>query len=172
MLQFSPVTEEQYMKQSLETWVDRTRRMVGYRDEALDFLRRASARVPVFESDVALVCRLWAVADEHDEIICRALTEFDSALFETAGELDITSGVETRPVSEDESGVAFLCTWAIARPEGERVNCVLYGDQATGSVGLEVLDSRGVSYPLPFPLAEPSALYEALSEAFFALAAR
>ena len=145
--------------------------MVGYRDEALDFLARASERVPVFESDVGLVCRLWAVADEHDEIMCRALTEFDSALFDSPGELDITRGVETRPTPEDESRVAFLCTWAIARPEQARVSCVLYGDQVTGAIGLEVQDSHGVSYPLPFPLGEPSALYEALSDAFFSLAA-
>lgn len=156
----------------LQTWVDRTRRMVGYRDEALDFLSRASGQVPVFESDVGLVCRLWALADEYDEIVCRALTEFDSALFETTGELDITRGVETRPAPEDESRVAFLCTWAIARSERERVSCVLYGEQFTGAIGLEVQDSRGVSHPLPFPLGEPSALYEALSEAFFGLAAR
>ena len=115
--------------------------MVGYRDEALDFLARASDQVPVFEADVGLVCRLWAVADEHDEIMCRALTEFDSALFENAGELDITRGVETRPTPEDESHLAFLCTWAIARPEGERVSCVLYGEQMSGAVGLEVQDS-------------------------------
>ncbi len=156
---------------ALETWVDRARRMVGYRDEALDFLARASDQVPVFEADVGLVCRLWAVADEHDEIMCRALTEYDSALFETAGELDITRGVETRPTPEEESRVVFLCTWTLARPEGQRVSCALYGDQMTGAVGLEVQDSRGVGYPLPFPLGEPSALYEALSDAFFGLAA-
>ena len=103
--------------------------------------------------------------------MCRALTEFDSALFETAGELDITRGVETRPTPEDESRVAFLCTWAIARPEQARVSCVLYGDQVTGAIGIEVQDSHGVSYPLPFPLGDPSALYEALSDAFFGLAA-
>ena len=145
--------------------------MVGYRDEALDFLVRASQQVPVFESDVGLVCRLWAVADEHDEILCRALTEFDSALFESPGELDITRGVETRPVSEDESHVVFLCTWAVARPEQERVSCVLYGEQLTGAVGTEIQDSRGVSHPISFPIIL-SDLYEALSDSFFRLAAR
>ena len=44
---------------TLEMWVDRTRRMVGYCDEALDFLNRAGGQVPVFESDIGLVCRLW-----------------------------------------------------------------------------------------------------------------
>ena len=57
---------------SLGRWVDRTSRMVGYRDEALDFLERAGRQLPVFESDIGLVCRLWSVADEHDELVCRA----------------------------------------------------------------------------------------------------
>ena len=156
----------------LESWVDRTRRMVGYRDEALDFLGRASEQVPVFESDAGTVCRLWAVADEHDELVCRALTEFDSALFESPGELDITRGVETRPVSGDESRVAFLCTWAIARPEQDSVSCILYAEQFTGSIGLEVRDSGGSGYPLPFPITDSSGLYKALSDSFFGLAAR
>ena len=144
--------------------------MVGYRDEALAFLGRASEQVPVFESDVGLVCRLWAVADEHDEILCRALTEFDSALFESPGELDITRGVETRPVSEDESGAVFLCTWAIVRPGQERVSCVLYAEQLTGAVGMEIQDSHGVGRPVPFPVIR-SDLYGALSDSFFVLGA-
>ena len=156
----------------LETWVDHTRRMVSYRGEALDFLRRAGSQVPVFESDVGLVCRLWAVADEHDEIMCRALTEFDSALFETACELDITRGVETRPTPEQESHIIFLCTWSIVRPEQDSVSCVLYAEQFTGSISLEVRDSSGSSYPLPFPITDSSDLYKALSDSFFGLAAR
>ena len=154
----------------LESWVNRTRRMVAYRDEALAFLERASEQVPVFESDVGLVCRLWAIADEHDEVLCRALTEFDSALFESPGELDITRGVETLPVSEDESGAVFLCTWAIVRPGRERVSCVLYGEQLTGAVGMEIRDGNGIGRPVPFPVV-PSDLFEALSESFFRLGA-
>ena len=155
---------------ALEMWVNRTRRMVDYLDEALAFLGRAGDQFSVLESDVGLICFLWAVADEHDEIICRALTSFDSDLFETAGELDITRGVETLPVSEDESGAVFLCTWAIVRPGQERVSCVLYGEQLTGAVGMEIRDSHGVGRPVPFPVV-PSDLYEALSDSFFGLGA-
>lgn len=155
----------------LDRWVDRTRRMVSYRNEALDFLGRAGEQASVFESDVGVVCHLWAVADEYDEIVCRALSAFDSALFETVGELDITRGVETRPTSETEPSVMFLCTWSIIRPGNSGLSCILYGEQMTGAVGLEVRDSHGVIHPLPFPLEEPSALYEALSDAFFVLAA-
>ena len=157
---------------ALELWVNRTRRMVGYLDEALDFLGRAGDQFPVLDSDVGLVCRLWSVADEHDEIICRALTSFDSDLFETAGELDITRGVEARPTPEQESRLIFLCTWSIARPEQARVSCVLYAEQFTGSISLEVRDSGDSSYPLPFPITDSSDLYRILSDSFFGLAAR
>lgn len=156
----------------LGMWVDRTRRMVDYLDEALAFLGRAGNQFPVLESDVGLVCRLWAVADEHDEILCRALTEFDSALFASPGELDITRGVETRPTPEQESHIIFLCTWSIVRPEQDRVSCVLYAEQLTGSIGLEVRDSGGSGYPLPFPITDSSDLYKTLSDTFFGLAAR
>ena len=153
-------------------WVNRTHRMVDYLDEALAFLGRAGDQFPVLESDIGLVCHLWAVADEHDEIMCRALTGFDSDLFETAGELDITRGVETRPTPEQESRVIFLCTWSIVRPEQDRVSCILYAEQLTGSIGLEVRDSGGSSYPLPFPITDSSDLYKTLSDSFFRLAAR
>ena len=156
---------------SLEMWIDRTARMVGYRDEALDFLERAANQVPVFESDVGLVCQLWAVADQHDEIMCRAITEFDSTLFDSPGELDITRGVETRAISENESQVMFLCTWSVTRPEQQSVSCILYGEQSTGTLGLEVRDHYGVSQPAPFPIADPTELYKILSDSFFGLAA-
>ncbi|MXX53187.1 MAG: hypothetical protein F4Z35_04415 [Dehalococcoidia bacterium] len=139
----------------LETWVNRTRRMVGYLDEALAFLGRAGGQFPVLESDIGLVCRLWAVADEHDEIMCRALTSFDSDLFEIPGELDITRGIETRPTAEQDC-----------------VSCVLYAEQLTGSIGLEVRDSGGSSRPLPFPITDSSDVYKTLSDSFFRLAAR
>ena len=157
---------------ALEMWVSRTRRMVGYLDEALAFLGRAGGQFPVLESDIGLVCRLWAVADEHDEIMCRALTSFDSDLFETPGELDITRGVETRPTAEQESGIIFLSTWSMVRPEQDRVSCVLYAEQLTGSVGLEVRDSGGSSHPLPFPITDSSDVYKTLSDSFFRLVAR
>lgn len=146
--------------------------MVDYLDEALAFIGRAGNQFPVLESDIGLVCRLWAVADEHDEIMCRALTSFDSSLFETAGELDITRGVEIRTMPEQESPVIFLCTWSIVRPEQDRVSCILYAEQLTGSIALEVRDSGGSSYPLPFPITDSSGLYKTLSDSFFGLAAR
>ncbi len=155
---------------SLGMWIDRTSRMVGYREEALDFLERAGSQLPVFESDLGIVCRLWAVADEYDEIICRALTEFDSAVFDTAGELDITRGAETRPTSENEPQVVFLCTWSVIRPEGQSVSCILCGEQLTGALSMEIRDHHDFSRPVPFPIESPTVLYRTLSDSFFGLA--
>lgn len=158
-------------KSSLGMWVDRTSRMVSYREEALDFLARAGRQVPVFESDLGLVCRLWSVADEHDELLCRALTEFDSSVFEDAGELDITRGAETRATPDNEAQAVFLCTWATVRPDGQSVSCILFAEQVTGAVGMAVRDHRGADHPLDFPVSNPTDLYKTLSDVFFALAA-
>ena len=144
--------------------------MAAYRDEALDFLERAAAQLPVGRSDVGAVCRLWAVADECDEMICEALTRFDAALFESKGELDITRGVEAPSAEDAESRAVFTCAWSIERPGGERISCVLSAERVGGSLGLEIRGARGTATPLPFPLDYPSDLYEALADAFFRMA--
>ena len=156
---------------SLGAWIVRTNRMVGYREEALDFLERAGSQLPVFESDVGLVCRLWVVADEHDELICRALTEFDSAVFDVAGELDVTRGAEMRPDPENGSHAVFLCSWSVIRPDRQSVSCILYGEQLTGAIGLEIRDHHGFSRSVPFPITNSTELYATLSDSFFGLAA-
>ena len=61
----------------LDSWIDRTRRMIGYKAEARDFVRRAGERMPAIEADAGAVCHLWALADEQDEAICHALTRYD-----------------------------------------------------------------------------------------------
>ena len=144
--------------------------MAAYRDEALDFLERAAAQLPVVRSDVGAVCRLWAVADECDEMMFEALTLFDAALFETMGELDITRGVEAPSAQDAESRVAYTCAWSIERPSGERISCVLSAERVGGALSLEIRDARGAATPLPFPLEYPSDLYEALADSFFRMA--
>lgn len=144
--------------------------MAAYRDEALDFLERAAAQLPVGRSDMGAVCRLWAVADEYDEMMCEALTRFDAALFKSKGELDITRGVEAPSAEDAESRAVYTCAWSIERPEGERISCVLSAERVGGALGLEIRDARGTATPLPFPLKYPSDLYEALADAFFRVA--
>ena len=163
------MTQERHTPE-LDIWVERARAMAAYRDEALDFLERAAAQLPVGRSDVGAVCRLWAVADECDEMICEALTRFDAALFESKGELDITRGVEAPSAQDAESRAVFTCAWSIERPEGRRISCVLSAERLGGALGLEIRDAQGAAAPLPFPLEYPSDLYEALANAFFRMA--
>ena len=173
---------------TLTQWVDRTRRMAEYRDEAFDFLRRAAASgLPSVESDVELVCRLWATADERDVLICDALTKFDEALFDTRGELEITRGAEPRPAPNDDERLLYVCAWTLSRPDapdapdadngGRSVSVALTADRLTGRMTFEVVDVLGVSAPIPPPDDHAAdghgadGLYEALSSAFFTMRA-
>ena len=166
---------------SLDNWIDRTRRMAEYRDEAFDFLRRASAAgLPAVESDVELVCRLWATADERDVLICDALTKFDEALFDSPGELEITRGAEPRPslnapdVPGGDDRLLYVCAWTLSRPDddgnGRAVSVVLAADRLAGGLSFEVLGPTGVAEPVRY-LDDDNAesLYEALSSAFFSM---
>ena len=153
----------------IETWVDRARRMVDYREEATDFLRRASSMLPVVESDVELVCRLWTAADEYDVSICDALRRFDQALFDVPGQLDITRGAEPTSTRDDGEGLAYLCSWTLMRPEADGMSVALMADQLTGRFSFEVRDSNGDARTVAFPIGCPSELYEALTHGFFRL---
>ena len=147
--------------------------MAGYRDEAADFLRRAASTLPALESDLELVCRLWAAADELDALVCDALTAFDDALFDAPGELDTTRGAEPAPPDAQApyagESLAYTCDWTIVRPESRRTSVALSADQLSGRLSLEVRDPTGRTQPIPFPLADPSQLYETLALAFFVL---
>ena len=156
---------------SLDSWIDRTRRMIGYKSEAQDFVRRAGEQMPTLESDASAVCHIWALADEQDDGICHALTSYDLELFGTAGALDVTRGAEVRP---DPGGggetLAYLCSWEIRRPDDRWVSVVLFVEQATRVLTIEVRDSSGAVRPLGFPIQDSSRLHEALSGAFFEVA--
>ena len=153
----------------IKTWVGRARRMVEYREEATDFLRRVSSMLPVVESDVELVCRLWTAADEYDVSICEALERFDRALFDVPGHLDITRGAEPTSAGDNGDGLAYLCSWTLVRPEARVMSVVLIADQLTGRFNFEVRDPGGDARAVGFPIGHPSELYEALTYGFFRL---
>jgi hypothetical protein len=154
---------------NIDIWVDRVRRMVEYRAEATDFLRRASSILPAVDSDVELVCLLWTVADEHDVAICDALQRFDEELFEVPGQLEITRGAEPISTRDDREGLRYLCTWALFRSEEHSTSVVLAADRATGRFDLEVRDFDGSGRSIVFPPGNSSELYESLAHSFFAL---
>ena len=145
-------------------FVERTRRMLEYADEARDFVRRAAAWRETGESDAAAVCRLWALADELDSTVCETLTAFGEALFGERFELDITRGVEVEPGTPPmmEPRAVYTCAWTAKLGADIWVSVVLYENGE-----LEARDSSGGFYDLPSPLRNSTALSDVLSEAFF-----
>ena len=152
-------------------FIDRTRRMLEYADEARDFVRRAAAWRETGESDAIAVCRLWALADELDSTVCETLTAFGEALFGERFELDITRGVEVEPpppppMPPMPPRAIYTCAWTAKLGEDIWVSVVLSAAPSE-SERLEARDSGGGFYPLPFPLEGAAELSEVLSDAFF-----
>ena len=166
--------------ESPEFFIARTRRMLEYADEARGFVRRAAAWRDADgadgEAQIAAVCRLWALADELDAAVCETLTAFGEALFGESFELEITRGAEAEPAEPPSPPIAvYTCAWTAARGDGVWAGAVLSASpDARRSERLEVRDSAGGAYHLPYPLgADSTALSEALGDAFFgALAGR
>ena len=154
---------------SPQFFIDRTRRMLEYADEARDFVRRAASWSAADEdADVAAVCRLWALADELDATICETLTAFGEALFDGRFELEITRGADAVELSPPPAPpmAVYACAWTAAGGNGVWAGAVLSAS-ANESERLEVRDSAGGVRTLPYPLGDAAALGDALGEAFF-----
>ncbi len=143
--------------------------MTSYLNEAADFIRRAGSQLPVADADIELVCRLWTIADEHDAYICDALQKFDDAVFETAGELEITRGAEPITTPEGNVTLSYICSWTLARPDSQSTSVVLSADQVSSRLEFEVRDSTGSTRLMGFPAGEDEDLYDALTSSFFAM---
>ena len=154
----------------LSSWVGRVRSMVDYLGEATEFVGRVRAMLPALESDVAMVCELWTVADEHDVVICDALARFDEGLFDGAGNLEITRGAEPRRTADGGETLVYMCTWSLTRSNGCVTSVVLEADQAIGSPSIQVVDTEGQRTLITLPLDASTDMYRALAHGFFKLA--
>ena len=155
--------------ESPDFFIDRTRRMLEYADEARDFVRRAAAWSGTGEADAAAVCRLWALADELDSTVCETLTAFGEALFGAPFELDITRGAEVVP--ETPPTAVYTCAWT-AKLGGDIWVSAVLSSYESESERLEARDSSGGVYPLPYPLRGAAGLSEVLGAAFFSALVR
>ena len=153
----------------IDVWVDRVRRMVEYRAEATDFLRRVSSMLPAAGTDVELVCRLWTAADECDVAICEAMQRFDGAIFNAPGQIEITRGAEPVSTGDSGEGVVYLCTWTLVRSEVHSTSVALLADQVTRRLDLEIRDADGGRRSIGYPLGSGRELYESLAHSFFVL---
>ena len=93
-------------------WIERARRMAGYYDEAMDFIRRAQHSHPAIADDVYTLMRLWADADQLDELTLPLLERINAELLGGAGALDTTRGVSGY-CADGERRIFYECGWAL-----------------------------------------------------------
>lgn len=93
-------------------WIERARRMAGYYDEAMDFIRRAQHSHPAIADDVYALMRLWADADQLDELALPLLERLNAELLGGAGALDATRGVSGY-CADGERRIFYECGWAL-----------------------------------------------------------
>lgn len=93
-------------------WIERARRMTGYYDEAMDFIRRAAHSHPAIADDVYALVRLWADADQLDELTLPLLERINAELLGGAGALDTTRGVSGY-CADGERRIFYECGWAL-----------------------------------------------------------
>lgn len=93
-------------------WIERARRMAGYYDEAMDFIRRAAHSHPAIADDVYALVRLWADADQIDELALPLLERLNTELLGGAGALDATRGVSGY-CADGERRIFYECGWVL-----------------------------------------------------------
>ena len=94
-------------------WLEKAKKMVSYRQEALDFIDRAGEQLPVNPTDAPALSRLWVEADQLDEMICSLLDEMNAYLIEGKGDLDTTRGASVRPYASDQESLVYECAWSL-----------------------------------------------------------
>ena len=138
------------MKDS-SSWLDRAKRLLKYRREAVEFLERVSQQLPVSPSDAASVSLLWEAADELDSMVCGLLNEMNSGLMAGRAELDTTRGAV--PVGTD--GVAYQCCWTLAWNDGRGLSVKLSTDPRYSTLELLVRAARSAEERrVPYPTTE------------------
>ena len=93
-------------------WIERARRMTAYHAEAMDFIRRAAQSHPAIPDDVYALMRLWADADQLDELTLPLLGQINAELLNNAGALDTTRGVSGY-CADGERRIFYECGWAL-----------------------------------------------------------
>ena len=173
---------------SQDSWIDRTRRAVERRLEALEFLSRVRDQFPMSSPlHAAAVTRLWSAAEEMDPPVCRLLEELNQGLLQGTGQLDITRGASLRAQTEMErmgipaskgptpgtplsqETLVYECTWALLWKDAQKgIRVALAIDTQTMALDARVSARQWpMSQELSHPIDE-EALKEALTEVFVA----
>ena len=150
-------------------WIDRARTLVGYHQEALEFIARAAEQLPAASpADALAVGRLWLEADMLDHLVCGLLEEMNTGLIEGRGELDATRGVAPHPHSLDDQGLVYECSWSLLWGDGQGVSVRLAIDPLSEKFQASAAALKTpVTLDLSFPLTQPD-LTDALTRAYVA----
>ncbi|MBI4337176.1 MAG: hypothetical protein HY683_05025 [Chloroflexi bacterium] len=132
-----------------QSWVERVKKAVEYRKDALQFLARARGRFPETSPDHAgPVTRLWLLADQMDPLFCRLLDELNRELLGGTARVETTRGVSLRQpegMPELDARLAELLPPAPSReaptPVYECTWSLMWGDKAVSiTLALPVAD--------------------------------
>ena len=96
------------------SWTEKAKKLVAYHREAQDFIRRAGDDLPVSLDDAAALGRLWAEADELDELVCTLLDQLNNELLKGEAEFDTTRGAAVRRSRlDDQESLFYDCAWSL-----------------------------------------------------------
>lgn len=150
------------------SWLDRAKQLVGYHQEALDFINRVKDQLPALDSNASHLSHLWVEADALDPLVCSLLEDVNEQLVGGTGEMDTTRGAAVRPSLLEEETLFFECAWSLTWGEGKAISLGLAIDASTGI--FEALAGgriSGTTQSIRFPISE-LALKDALSEVYVA----
>lgn len=149
-------------------WLDRARQLVGYHQEALDFIDRVKGQLPVDDSYALYLSRLWVEADDLDQTVCSLLEDLNHHLIGGGGEMDTTRGAAVRPSLLPEEALFFECAWSLAWGDGKAVSLELAIDATTGIFDAHAIGRiSNAKRAVPFPITE-SAMKDAFTEVYVA----
>ncbi len=109
-------------------WIARARRMTAYYADAMDFIRRAAQTHPAIPDDVYALMRLWADADQLDELTLPLLQQLNAELLNGAGALDTTRGVSGY-CADGERRIFYECGWALEWNDSRAVSVSIGVDE-------------------------------------------
>lgn len=151
-----------------DAWLERAKHLVGYHQEALDFIDRVKDSLPVENSHASHLSRLWVEADGLDQTVCTLLEDVNSYLLDGNGEMDTTRGAAVRPSLLADETLFFECSWLLAWDDGKGVSLALAVDASTGIFEVQASGrASGSTLAIRFPVSE-LALKDAFTEIYVA----
>lgn len=147
-------------------WIERAASLVGYRDEAVSFISRASANLPAHPEDEEAVCLLWTEADGLDQKVSDHFTAMNEGLLDGRGQLDVTRGADISKGFEAPDSLVYQCTWAFQWDDVREISLVLAIEPRSRRFSAWVAAAGAEDITLYFPI-DDAGLEDALAIAYY-----